>query len=370
MKGYTPEVVVVGVGGAGVNAVTRLRDIGLPGVRLVAMDTSRQALARADGACETLLLGAPGRGWGTGGDAGLGAALARFAGPEARSVLAGADLVCVVGGMAGGTGGGAGPEIARLARAAGAVVVGFGIMPFPFETRRHVCAADAALEALRAACDTTVTLDNRRALDVAGGRVPLDIALRVADDVVRQALQGLGAMIAGGGWIPVDWPAVRSGLADGGAGCLALGIGRGPFPARAAMRAALASPLADMRAVRQARALLVHVGGGADLALADAADAIGDLRAQLAPDCRLIVGAREDPALAGAAQVVLLGTGLPSAVASRALRLTDHGDAAPWRAVAAYQPWLTGRNERTRRRAPLSLPIEPFDDAEPLREVV
>lgn len=312
---HRPEIAVIGVGGAGINAAMRLRDVGLPGLRFIAVDTSAQTLARADGITQ-VLLGGPTGGLGTGGHATLGAAAAEAGASRLAAALAGMDLACVVAGMAGGTGGGAAPVVAGLARAAGAVTVGFGITPFAFEASHRAAAAETALAELAVACDSSVTLDNRRAQALAGGRVTLDVALRVADDVIRQAVQGLGEMVGGQGWITVDWPLVRSLLRSGGAGCLALGLGRGASPARAAMQAALTSPLADMRALDQAGGVLAHVSGGPDLALCDAADALGELQARLRPDCRLVVGAGCDPRLAGTAQVMLLGTGLPAVARS------------------------------------------------------
>jgi cell division protein FtsZ len=335
---HPPQIAVIGVGGAGINAAMRLRDVGLPGLRFIAVDTSAQTLARAGGVTQILLDGPTG-GLGTGGHAALGRAAAEAGAKRLTEALAGLDLGCVVAGLAGGTGGGAAPVVAGLARAAGAVTVGFGITPFAFEASHRAAAADLASAALASACDTSVTLDNRRAQALAGGRVTLDVALRVADDVIRQAVQGLGEMVGGKGWITVDWPLIRSLLGSGGAGCLALGLGRGASPARAAMQAALASPLADMRALDRARGVLAHVSGGPDLALCDAADALGELQARLRPDCRLVVGAGCDPRLAGTAQVMLLGTGLPAVARTlTASRPAAHRVTALHPAAAARRP--------------------------------
>ena len=359
MNGPHPGVAVIGVGGAGINAVTRLGDVGLPRVRFIAVDTSAQTLARAGGA-DRVLLAAPTGGHGTGGDAALGAAAAERAVDRLDATLGGIDLAFVVAGLAGGTGGGAAPVVARAACAAGAMTVGFGITPFAFEARRRVLAAERALAPFADACDTTVLLDNQRAQALAGGRVTLDVALRVADDVLRQAVQGLSAMIGGQGWIHVDWPLVRAMLAQAGDGCLALGLGRGHTPAQAAMRAALASPLADMRALAHARAVLVQVAGGPDLALHDTAEALDTLRRRLGPDCELVVGAGHDPTLAGSAQVVILGTGLADSrrrpVAWPGRRERGSGDA----------------DHRSRRVAiaPLAASWAGGGAAMPLREVV
>jgi cell division protein FtsZ len=306
--GPLAPILVVGVGGAGVNAVSRLLDLDLPGIRCVAVDTSAQTLRRADGATQLPLLEVT-HGLGTGGAVHLGMAAVRASERALRSALAGSPVTLVVAGLAGGTGGGAGPEVAALARRAGSFTVGFGIRPFAFEVHLRQRAAARAALALEAACDLCVTLDNDRALAVTGRDVGLDVALRVADDLVRQAVQGLGGLLSGHGWIPVDLGHVRALMSEGGAAYLALGVGRGATPARSAMVAALSSPLADQQALADAHAVVVQVTGGPDLAVADTAEAVGLLQRRLPGQCELAVGAGCDQSLAGAAQVMVLAAG-------------------------------------------------------------
>lgn len=303
---------VVGVGGAGVNAASRLLDLGLAGVRFVALDTSAQTVARAPQASQ-LVLTAVTRGLGTGGEPRLGAAAVLAEASAVRDAVGGAPAVLVVAGLAGGTGGGAGPEVARLARKHGSFTIGFGIRPFGFEAQSRQAAARRAEDALRSACDCTVILDNERALALAGPNLPLDVALRVADDGLRQAVQGLGALLTDSGWIRVDLAHVQGLLSGSVQPCLALGVARGPYPARAAMAAALASPFTDRAALARARAVLVQVTGGSDLAIRDTASAVEWLRQQIPSSCEVVVGAGWDPALAGAAQVLLLGATVPPA---------------------------------------------------------
>ncbi len=293
------------MGGAGVNAASRLLDLGVPGARFVALDTSAQTLARAPQARQ-LALTAVTRGLGTGGDPRLGAAAVLAELPAVRAALGSAPAVLVVAGLAGGTGGGAGPEVARQARKLGCFTLGFGIRPFGFEAVGRRAAAGRAEAALRSACDSTVILDNDMALALTGGQVPLDVALRVADDVLRQAVQGLGGLLTGSGWIRVDLAHVEGLLAQAEP-CLALGVARGSRPAQAAMAAALASPFTDRAALARATAALVQVTGGPDLSIADTAAAVEWLRQRVPPGCEVVVGAACDPALAGAAQVMLLG---------------------------------------------------------------
>lgn len=356
MKGYLPELAIVGVGGAGVNAAVRLRDLAPEGLRFLAVDTSAQTLARAEGMLRLLLESGTG-GHGSGGDAARAAAAAQAASEMLDEALAGVDLAFVVAGLAGGTGGGAAPEIARRLRAKGAVALGLGIQPFAFETGRREELAAQALEQLEAACHTTVALDNCRAQALAGGRLSFEVALRLADDILRQAVQGLSEMLGGQGWINVDWPTLRPLLLGGRGARLALGLGRGGAPAQAAMRAALASPLADMEALGRASAVLVQVTGDARLAVRDTAEAVALLRTRLAPDCSLVVGAAQDPRLSGAAEVVLLGTGLDAA---------GRGAQAPVKGSA--EPAAAGRERG--RPAPLPLATPWWPAAAPLREVV
>jgi cell division protein FtsZ len=310
------RIVVCGVGGAGVNTIVHLNDSAPPGVELLAIDTSHQSLAKvsATKTVHGILLRSGTRGLGTGGDAEAGRSAARRASELLSTAFEGADLVFVVAGLAGGTGGGAAPEVARIARARGAVVVGFGIRPFGFETARRGRAAEAAGVSLSAACDAWVRVDNQRALTVAGRDVGLEVALRVADDLVRQAVQGVGELVGARGTIDVDLAVVRRILTGAGRACVALGAccrhRHSEMPARDAMVAALASPLCDMAGLHRARGLLLQVSGGAELCVDDVAEAVRLLEGRLPPDCALVVGVSCREGLGQSAQVMLLGTGL------------------------------------------------------------
>lgn len=316
----------VGVGGAGVGAILRLREAAPEGLRFVALDTSGQVLnlARARAAQDTslpalhtLLLAEGTEGLGTGGDASLAAAAARAAAAAVLEAVGDAEVVLLAGGLGGGTGAGATPQLARMLRDAGCVVIGFGIMPFGFESAPRQERAEAALGRLRAACDSCLALDNDRLLASAAAGESLDVALRVADDLIRQAAAGLVALASCQAWLRLDLPTAGELLAEGGDACLALGLGRGPQPAGRAMRAALASPLTDMNSLRQARSVLVQVTGDAGLAVHDVADAVGILKALLPAGCEIMAGVAEDPTLRGSAQVMLLGLGLPGPVRLR-----------------------------------------------------
>jgi len=350
-----PEVVVFGVGGAGVNAVSRLMDVGLRGVRFVAADTSRQTLERAPGArCIALDGSGPGTGLGAGGDLRYGSNAARRAWRRLREAMDGADIVFVVAGLAGGTGGGAGPEVARIARSTGALTLGFGIEPFGFECADRIDAAEAARRALADACDSYIRVDNRRTIELAGDALSLDVALRVADDVVRQAVQGLTELVSDCGWINVDLATVRMQLRDAGEGCLALGIGRGKEPVRAAVAAALSSPLADMSGIEHAQSVLVQITGGPGLQIADTAEAADDLRSRLDRDCQMVVGVACDPMLADAVQVTILGAGIeraPDSLRRAAVRAASRMAQDAARAAADLEAERVAAQEAARLRA-------------------
>lgn len=342
---------VVGVGGAGVNAVSRLMDVGLADVQYVAADTSHQTLVRADGAA-TVLLSEPTRGLGTGGDQRLGAAAAVAAERTLLRELRDVDVAFVVAGLAGGTGGGASAEVARIARRAGALTLGFGIRPFSFEAPIRQRMAALAEENLAAQSDVYVALDNERARAVAGSRLSLDVALRVADDVLRQAVQGLSELVSDYGYIDVDLVTVRRLLAESGRACLALGVGRGTDPACAAMSAALGSPLAKMEDIGVARSVLVQITGDQELAVGDVAQAVTDLASRLAPDCELVVGVATDPLLVGAVQVTVLGAGVGR------------------EPVAAGEAATPQAEERETARAPIAAPARVTDTAHGAQERV
>ncbi len=353
------RIIVIGVGGAGVNTVARLADTPVPGVGLLAVDTSAQTILRvgaldptarsggsraeiartthaqvsdvspilADrptGALSSILLARGTRGLGAGGDASKAAEAARADTAAISEALRGAGIVFVVAGLAGGTGGGAAPIVAQLAREAGAVTLGFGILPFAFETKRRHAAASIARAALSNACHTTVDLDNERAVDLAGSALWLEAALRVADDAVRQAVAGLSALIGVGGWIDVDVARALEILRMQGEGCVALGSARvddgegtSDRPALSALRMALDSPFGGMCRLSKARAAMLQVCGGPELAIADVADAADIVKRRLPVGSELFVGASSLPSLRGVARVTLLGTGIGSAQSGR-----------------------------------------------------
>lgn len=314
-----PELVVVGIGGAGVNAVNHLAEVALPEVRYVAADTSAQALAATahHGAhVDRVLLHEGTRGLGTGGDAALGERAARAAADRLAARLEGVPMVAVVAGLGGGTGGGSAPIVAEIARLRGGLTVGFGILPFPFEPARTAATAVRARGALAERCHALIALDNARLLAAHGRTAPIEVALRAADETVRQAVEGLVALSGARRrpterrWLDCDLARVRH-LLRGGEARLGLGFAAGgEAPVRRALREAMSA--ADGGA---AAGVLVHVTGGDDLAVADVEQVAVAACGAWAPGGAVDVGVTAFPGWRGVARVMVLALGLGTAAA-------------------------------------------------------
>ncbi len=317
---------VVGVGGGGGNAVDRMIQFGLGGVDFIAANTDCQALERSEAPTHLHLGPLATAGLGCGGDPARGEAAAEESRKDIGRALAGADVVFVAAGMGGGTGTGAAPIIAEVARSMGALTIAVVTRPFLWEGARRQRAAEQGIARLREASDTVIIVSNDRLAHLADRNLTLDMALRVGDDVLRQAIQGISELITLPGLINLDLADLRALLSDAGSGLLAIGQGRGPDAAVAAARAALSSPLVDPIAVSGAGAVLVNITCGPDLPILEAQAAVDVIAAAARPDADIRFGILIDPRLAGKAQVMLVASSL--AVARRTA-------AAPQRMAAA-----------------------------------
>jgi cell division protein FtsZ len=303
-------VKVLGVGGGGSNAVNRMIELGLTGVDFIAANTDRQALTSS--LAPTLLQLGPRvtRGLGAGGDPRIGSAAAMESSREIAAALRGADMVFVTAGMGGGTGTGAAPVAAEIARELGAVVVSVVTLPFTFEMTRRSQNAIQGVRALQPHSHTLITVPNDRLIQVAPRDISLEIAFRLADDILRQGVQGIAELVTQAGLINVDFAHVRNLMLRGGGALMAIGIGEGHNMARAAIRQALHHPLMAIDSLEGANGVLVHFTGGDDLTLHEVGEAVDDLRSSLSPDVDLILGASTDQALTGRAQAILIVTGV------------------------------------------------------------
>ncbi len=305
-----PNIKVLGLGGGGCNAVNRMIELGLTGVDFVAANTDRQALASSLAYARIQLGPRVTRGLGAGGDPRIGASAAMESSREIAAALARADMVFITAGMGGGTGTGAAPVAAEIAREAGAVVVAVVTVPFSFEMTRRAKNAAEGIRLLRPHTHTLVTVPNDRLLQIVPPDVSLEVAFRLADDVLRQGVQGIAELVTHAGLINVDFAHVRQLVMHGGGALMAIGLGEGEDKAGDALNQALHHPLLEIDSLDQAAGVLVHFTGGEDLTLYEVGEAVTRLRESLSPQADVILGATTVASMLGRAQVILIVTGL------------------------------------------------------------
>jgi cell division protein FtsZ len=292
----TPVLRVVGVGGAGVNAVNRMIEAEVHGVEFIAINTDLQSLQQS-GAHLTLHIGeSVTRGLGSGANPDLGRAAAREDYDRIKAMLRGSDMVFVAAGAGGGTGTGAAPIVAQIARELGALTVGIVTRPFQFEGNRRREQADAGIEALAAEVDTLIVVPNNRLLSVLDRRTSMVEAFRVADDVLRQGVQGISDLVTLPGLINLDFADVCTVMTDAGNALLGIGMGSGEDRAVDAAQAAVSSPLLET-SMEGARSILLSITGGSDISLWEVNEAARAVAEAAHPDANIIFGAMVDESL-------------------------------------------------------------------------
>jgi cell division protein FtsZ len=306
---YIAAIRVVGVGGAGLNAIHRMMDAGIAQVDFIAVNTDRQALAISDAPTKIAIGEGLTQGLGSGADPGVGRAAADEAIDQLKAALRGSDMVFVTAGEGGGTGTGAAPVVARVARELGALTVGIVTTPFRFEGTRRRSAADSGVDDLRAACDTVIVIPNDRLLEVLDRSTSMIDAFKIADDVLRQGVQGICDLITTPGLINLDFADVRTVMQDAGSALMGIGYATGQNRAREAAERALGSPLIDAEIVR-ARGILLSISGGDDLSLVEVNEAAEVVRQTATDETNIIFGATVDPRLTGQVWVTVVATGL------------------------------------------------------------
>jgi cell division protein FtsZ len=304
------NVKVIGLGGAGSNAVNRMIELGLSGVEFIAANTDRQALMSCLAPTKIQLGPKVTRGLGAGGDPKVGSAATLESGQEISAALKGADMVFITAGMGGGTGTGAAPIVAEIAKEIGSVVIAVVTMPFSFEMTRRALNAKDGMMALQPHTHTLITVPNDRLLQVVPRDLSLEIAFRLADDVLRQGVQGISELITHAGLINVDFANVRNLLLNGGGSFMAIGLGEGPDKTRDAIQQALHHPLLEVSSLDQASGVLVHFTGSDELTLFEIGEAVNELREALSPNADIILGATTEPTMVGRAQAILIITGI------------------------------------------------------------
>jgi cell division protein FtsZ len=303
-----PVLRVVGVGGGGVNAVNRMVEAEVEGVEFLAINTDLQSLQQA-AAHETLHIGdGITRGLGSGSDPELGRRAAHEAHDQIKAMLRGADMVFIAAGAGGGTGTGAAPVVAQIARELGALTVGIVTRPFQFEGSRRRDQAEAGIAALGNEVDTLIVVPNNRLLSVLDRGVTMVEAFRVADDVLRQGVQGISDLVTLPGLINLDFADVRTIMSDAGNALLGIGMGTGERRAVDAAEQAVASPLLET-SMDGARSILLSITGGNDVSLWEVNEAAKAVAEAAHPDANIIFGAMVDDKLDDQVWVTVVATG-------------------------------------------------------------
>ncbi|HHS96724.1 MAG TPA: cell division protein FtsZ [Chloroflexi bacterium] len=299
---------VVGVGGGGSNAVNRMLEEGIAGVEFVAVNTDAQALMLSNAPVRVRIGDKLTRGLGVGGDPELGRKAAEESVDELHQVLEGSDMVFITAGMGGGTGTGAAPVIARIAREMDALTIGVVTRPFSFEGKKRAEVAAAGIEALKEEVDTLIVIPNDRLLEIVEKRVSLQDAFRLADDVLRQGIQGISELITVPGLINLDFADVRAVMSEGGAALMAVGRASGENRAVEAAQQAISSRLLDIT-IDGARGILFNVTGGPDLTLYEVNEAASIIRETAHPDANMIFGAVIDEEMKDEIRITVIATG-------------------------------------------------------------
>ncbi len=307
---HQPVLKVIGLGGGGCNAVTRMMELGLRGVDFIAANTDRQALASNPAPVKIQLGPNLTHGLGAGGDPQVGQGAAKESHRELAEAMQGADMVFLTAGMGGGTGTGAISLTAEIARAQGAVTIAVVTTPFSFEMGRRQRNATEGLARLRRHTDTLISIPNDRLLFVAPKDLPMEAAFCLADDVLRQAVQGITELITEPGVINVDFAHIRRLMKLGGGALMSIGQARGEAKALRAVEQALHHPLLETVSLENAAGVIANFSGGTDLALAEVTEALVYLQEQTGPQTEIVMGVSNDDRLQSRTQVILVITGL------------------------------------------------------------
>ena len=313
----TARIKVIGVGGGGGNAVNGMVGAGLDGVEFIVANTDLQAL-RANRAPVKLQIGSKlTKGLGAGADPNVGRSAALEDTERIIAALDGADMVFVTTGLGGGTGTGAAPVIASLAAELGALTIAVVTKPFKFEGKKRQLQAERGLEALRDCVDTIITIPNERLLTIIDRTTPLTEAFGTADEVLRQAIQGISDLILVPGLINLDFADVKTIMAGMGLAMMGTGTAEGTERAVEAARRAISSPLLEGASVNGARGVIINVTGGPDLSLVEVSEASSIVQEAADEDANIIFGAVVDPALKGKVKITVIATGFGAPATAR-----------------------------------------------------
>ena len=302
------QIKVIGIGGGGSNAVNRMIEQGIQGVEFVSINTDAQALMLSS-APQRLRIGDKlTKGLGAGGQPDIGEKAGLESAEEIKALLKGADMIFVTCGMGGGTGTGAAPVVAKLAKESGALTIGVVTKPFSFEGNRRRRVAEDGINHLKESVDTLIVIPNDRLLQVVDKKASIQQAFRVADDVLRQGIQGISELITIPGLINTDFADVRSVMNEGGSALMAIGQANGDNRAQTAAEQAIHSSLLDV-SIDGAQGILFNVTGGPDLSLYEVNEAAEIIRRTADPDANIIFGAVVDPNMKDGIRITVIATG-------------------------------------------------------------
>src|SRR5262245_10105 len=299
---------VIGVGGGGSNAVNRMIRAEMMGVEFIALNTDAQALLQSDAPHKLRIGDKITRGLGAGGDPSIGQRAAEEDADKIASALEGSDMVFITAGMGGGTGSGAAPVVAELAKAAGALTIGVVTKPFTFEGAKRKLTAEKSAEELKAKVDTLITIPNDRLRDVVQKNTSILDAFRVVDDVLRQGVQGISDIITVPGLINLDFADVRAIMKDAGSALMGIGRATGESRALEAARQAISSPLLEVN-INGAQGILFNITGSSNLSLHEVTEAAEEVRAAADPEANIIFGTSFNDRLGDEVQITVIATG-------------------------------------------------------------
>ncbi|WP_339384107.1 cell division protein FtsZ [Gloeocapsopsis crepidinum] len=318
VPGRVANIKVIGVGGGGGNAVNRMIASEVSGIEFWSINTDAQALTNTS-ATRRLQIGQKlTRGLGAGGNPAIGQKAAEESREEIAAALENADLVFITAGMGGGTGTGAAPIVAEVAKELGALTVGVITRPFMFEGRRRTSQAEQGIEALQSRVDTLIVIPNDKLLSVISEQTPVQEAFRIADDILRQGVQGISDIITIPGLVNVDFADVRAIMADAGSALMGIGIGSGKSRAREAANAAISSPLLES-SIEGAKGVVFNITGGHDLTLHEVNAAAETIYEVVDPNANIIFGAVIDERLQGEIRITVIATGFTTEAAAEPL---------------------------------------------------
>src|SRR5438034_779503 len=308
---YLAVLKVVGVGGGGTDAVNRVVDVGLSGVEFIAVNTDAQALMMTDADVKIQIGAQATRGLGAGADPEIGLAAAQESRYELKQAVKGADMVFITAGEGGGTGTGGAPIVAELGQEIGALTVGVVTRPFAFEGRKRADQAERGIDQLRDRVDTLIVIENDRLLQVVERQTSVVDAFRMADDILRQGVQGITDLITEPGLINLDFADVRTVMRDAGSALMGIGRASGENRAIEAAKQAIASPLLEVN-INGAQGILFNITGSSNLSLYEVTEAAEEIRASADPEANIIFGTSFNERLGDEVMITVIATGFDS----------------------------------------------------------